>query len=50
MKKIEILIKKMVIGDKDAENKLVTCYGYTENDITRLKKYRYQNYLNTGKW
>jgi len=46
---VEILIKKMLIGDKDAENKLVNQYGMTENDIVRIKKYRYSQYLSTGK-
>lgn len=45
---VKNLINKMVIGDKDAENKLITCYGFTQEDIKRIKKYRYENYLQTG--
>lgn len=46
---VEILIKKMLIGDKAAEARLIQRYGMTENDIVRIKKYRYNQYLSTGK-
>jgi len=42
--KIEILIKKMMLGDKEAEKKLINNYGMTQNDIKRIKKYRYSQY------
>tara|TARA_B110000444_G_scaffold192646_1_gene182590 strand:- start:492 stop:614 length:123 start_codon:yes stop_codon:yes gene_type:complete len=37
----DILIKKMLMGDKSAEQKLIREYGLTENDIAKIKKYRY---------
>ena len=45
--KIEILIKKMMLGDKQAEKLLTTNYGMTENDIKRIKKYRLWNCTNS---
>ena len=29
------------MGDKSAEQKLIREYGLTENDIAKIKKYRY---------
>lgn len=46
---VELLIKKMLLGDKKAEEKLISAYGMTQNDIVRIKKYRYAQFKETGK-
>ena len=36
------------MGDKSAEQKLIREYGLTENDIAKIKKYRYLQEIDYG--
>jgi len=42
MKMMNILIKKMLLGDKNAEATLISKYGLTQTDIVKIKKYRFK--------
>jgi hypothetical protein len=36
---IDILIKKMLIGDSSAEQRLINKYGYTQKELDKIKKW-----------
>jgi|TARA_B110000967_G_C18444082_1_gene344598 hypothetical protein len=36
---IDILIKKMLIGDSSAEQRLISKYGYTQKELDKIKKW-----------
>ena len=38
----KILINKMLIGDKKAEQTLINQFGLTQTDILKIKKYMYK--------
>jgi hypothetical protein len=36
---LNLLVKKMLIGDSSAEQRLINKYGYTQKELDKIKKW-----------